>query len=114
MNPGQRMQMLDDKKRMLSAKNDEYKDLIEKRATAEYEYNVAFAEQLLSERVDGTPITVARELARGTKHVAKLKIALEVCIGIERALRYGSSGSRKRVSRGPKKAKRSCRSRAAS
>ena len=34
MDPGKRMEMLDDKKRRLSVKNDEYKQLVEKRAMA--------------------------------------------------------------------------------
>ena len=85
MDPGKRLAMLDDKKRMLSAKNDEYKELIGKRATAEYEYNVAFAERLMAERLDGTPITVAKELAKGNKAVAKLKLNLEIQLGVERA-----------------------------
>jgi len=85
MNPGLRMKMLDDKKAMLSSKNEEYKTLAEARAKAEYDYNVAFAEKLMKERIDGTPITVAKELARGDRAVGKLKITLEVCLGIERA-----------------------------
>jgi hypothetical protein len=85
MNPQKRMQMLDDKKQILRAKNDEYKALIQKRATAEYEYNVAFATKLVSERLDGTPITIAKELVKGYRAVAKLKMDLEVCLGIEKA-----------------------------
>ena len=79
------MEMLDDKKSRLRAKNDEYKTLIEKRANAEYEYNVAFAERLMTERIDGTPITVAKELAKGNKGVGKLKLNYEIQLGIERA-----------------------------
>ena len=85
MNPGYRMKMLDDKKRRLSEKNDEYKTLVETRAQAEYDYNVAFAEKLMAERIDGTPITIAKELTKGDKVVAKLKIKYEVAVGIERA-----------------------------
>ena len=85
MNPEKRMKMLDDKKRRLADKNDEYKELVEKRATAEYDYNVAFATRLVAERLDGTPITIAKELTKGNKPVAKLKMTLEVSMGIERA-----------------------------
>jgi beta-xylosidase len=85
MNPGQRMEMLDDKKRLLQAKNDEYKELVFTRATAEYQYNVAFATQLVAERLDGTPITIAKELTKGNRAVAKLKMDYEVQMGIERA-----------------------------
>jgi len=85
MDPNERMQMLDDKKRRLSNKNDEYKELIKKRAQAEYDYSVAFAEKLIAERMDGTPITVAKELAKGNKVVAKLKLDYEIQIGVERA-----------------------------
>ena len=85
MDPGKRMIMLDDKKRRLADKNDEYKGFVEARAIAEYDYNVAFAEKLTSERMDGTPITIAKELTKGNRAVAKLKLALEVQLGIERA-----------------------------
>jgi hypothetical protein len=85
MNPGQRMEMLDDKKRLLQAKNDEYKELVFNRATAEYQYNVAFATQLVAERLDGTPITIAKELSKGNREVARLKMSYEVQMGIERA-----------------------------
>ena len=85
MNPGKRMQMLDDKKQILRAKNEEYRALIEKRAMAEYEYNVAFAHRLTAERLDGTPITVAKELTKGNPAVAKLKMDFEVKLGVERA-----------------------------
>jgi hypothetical protein len=85
MNPGQRMKMLDDKKRMLMDKNDEYKELIEKRATAEYEYNVAFATKLTELRMNDTPVTIAEKLTKGHKTVAKLKLTLEIQLGVERA-----------------------------
>ena len=85
IDPEHRMKMLDAKKQMLSQKNDEYKTLIETRATAEYNFNCAFAERLMKERLDGTPITIAKELTKGDKTVAKLKIAYEVALGIERA-----------------------------
>ena len=85
MDPGKRMKMLDSKKRMLSEKNDDYKVLVEKRALAEYEYNCAFAERLMKERMDGTPATTAKELVKGDKVVGKLKLNYEVAIGIERA-----------------------------
>jgi hypothetical protein len=85
MNPEQRMKMLDDKKRLLAAKNDEYKDLIKKRAQAEFDYNVSFSTQLVSERLDGTPITIAKELAKGNREVARLKMDYEVQMGVERA-----------------------------
>ena len=85
MDPEYRMKMLDDKKRMLSQKNDEYKKLIEDRALAEYEYNCAFAERLMKERMDGTPVGTAKELVKGDKVVGKLKLTYEVSLGIERA-----------------------------
>ena len=85
IDPAYRMQMLDDKKRMLSAKNDEYKKLVETRATAEYNYNCAFMERLMIERIDGVPVTLVKELTKGDKTVGKLKLAYEVALGIERA-----------------------------
>ena len=86
IDPGHRMKMLDAKKQMLSSKNDEYKKLVDKRAEAEKDYNCAFAKELMRARMDDkTPITIVKDLVKGNKEVAKLKIKLEVCIGIERA-----------------------------
>jgi hypothetical protein len=85
MNPEKRMRMLDDKKQILRAKNEEYKTLVEARAIAEQDYNIAFAQQLMKERIDGTPITVAKELTKGDRTVAKLKMDYEIKSGIERA-----------------------------
>ena len=85
MNPEKVMSVLQKKNRMLTDKNEEYKALVEARATAEYNYNVAFAMRLTTERIDGTPITVAKELAKGNKPVAKLKMDFEIAMGIERA-----------------------------
>jgi hypothetical protein len=85
MDPELRMVMLDGKKRMLADKNDEYKKLVEKRAQAEYDYNVAYAEKLTSLRMNDTPVSIAKELSKGHKTVAKLKLTLEIQLGVERA-----------------------------
>ena len=86
MNPGLRMEMLDDKKRLMQAKNEEYKSMVEKKGVAEYNFNVAFARQLISERLDGTPIGIAKELAKGNKEVARLKMELVKAEGVERSI----------------------------
>jgi hypothetical protein len=85
MDPELRMKMLDEKKLMLAAKNDEYKSLIEKRAIAEYDYNVAYSEKLISLRMNETPVTIVKDLAKGHKPVEKLKLTLEIQLGVERA-----------------------------
>ena len=84
-NPTRRMKMIDDKKGRLEEKNYEYKQLIEKRANAEADYNVAFSMALMKHRMDGTPITIAKDLAKGEKSVVKLKLEYEIALGVERA-----------------------------
>jgi hypothetical protein len=85
MTPAEIMKVLQSKNQLLTQKNDEYIELTQKKAQAERDYNVAFATQLISERLDGTPITIAKELCKGNKAVSKLKMDFEVRIGIEKA-----------------------------
>ena len=83
--PQEIMDGLAEKNRMLSAKNDEYVDLIQKRAEAERVYNIAVAEKTISLKLDGNSITLIDKLVKGDKAVAQLKYDFDVCQGIEKA-----------------------------
>ena len=85
IDPGHRMQMLDAKKQMLSQKNDEYKQLGEKRAEAKRDYDIEYARQLLQLKADGTPITICKDLCKGNRAVAELSFAYDVAAVIEKA-----------------------------
>jgi len=70
---------------MLSQKNDEYLDLVEKRAQAERAYNIAVAEKTIQLKTEGHSITLINTLVKGDKTVAKLKYEYDVAEGIEKA-----------------------------
>ncbi len=76
MNPQQIMNGMREKNQELSMKNAELIDLNDKMAQAEMEYNIAYAEKILMLKMDGEPVTTAKDLAKGDKVVAKLKYAL--------------------------------------
>ena len=60
------------KNRELSMKVDELEPLATAMATAEMNYNMAYAEKLLRLKADGCAVTTAKDLAKGDKHVANL------------------------------------------
>ena len=85
MNPSEIMRGMQEKNRLLSAKNDEYKMLVEKRAEAERAYNVAVATEAFTLKNDGCAISLIDKLIKGSKVVSDLKYALDVTQGVERA-----------------------------
>ena len=84
MTPGEIMNGLKEKNRMLSAKNDEYIDLAEISAQKERDYQQALSKQILSLKADGIPVTIIKDIARGV-HVADLKFEWTVAAAVTRA-----------------------------
>ena len=85
LSPGQIMQGLTKQNRLLTAKNDEYQELIAKRAEAERVYNIAVAEKTIALRMGDTPVTVIDKMVKGDKTIAKLKYDFDVAQGVEKA-----------------------------
>jgi len=85
MNPQGILDNLNRKGRDLSLKNEETQELIQKRADAERNFQVALAQTITKLKIDGTPITVIKDLAKGDKVVANLKYELDIAEGILRA-----------------------------
>jgi hypothetical protein len=75
MTPQKIMNGMREKNQELSMKNDEYIRLNDAMAQAEQNYNIAYAEKLLKLKMDGEPVTTAKDLAKGDKEVAKLRYA---------------------------------------
>ena len=75
MNPQTIMNGLREKNQELSMKNDEFVRLNDKMAKAEMEYNIAYAEKLLTLKMGGETATLTPALAKGDKAVAKLQYA---------------------------------------
>lgn len=87
MNPQKYLKGLEEKNRELSAKNTELAELYLKHAEAEQIYNIAYAKMLLSLRMQGEPITLAKDLAKGDKVIAGLFFDMKVAEGVLNACR---------------------------
>ena len=85
MNPQKIMDGLSEKNRMLSQKNDEYVELVERRAQAERAYNIAFRKAVLNEKASGQSITIIDKIVKGDTTVADLKYELDVAEGVSKA-----------------------------
>ena len=87
MTPQQLIDGLADKNRQLTMKNDELQDLYKTHAEAEREYNIAYASKITSLRINGEPITIAKEIAKGDKPVADLFYKMRIAEGVLNACR---------------------------
>ena len=83
MTPSEIMRGLSEKNRALTYKNDEYLDLIEKRAQAERAYSKALSIAMVEEKIKGQSITLIRDIVKGS--VADLKYELDVADGVMQA-----------------------------
>jgi len=84
---GELMNGLEAKNRQLTMKNDELYELHEKHAEAERDYNIGYAQELTKLRASGEPITLAKELAKGDKHIAELFFKMRIAEGVYYACR---------------------------
>ena len=82
MTPQQLMDGMAQKNRELTTKNDELKDLYDAHADAERTYNIAYAQKVISLRMDGEPITLAKDLAKGDKVIADLFYKMRIAEGV--------------------------------
>ena len=87
MNPQGIMDGLQEKNRQLTMKNDELAELYKSLAEAEREYNVAYAKKVTILRIDGEPVTLAKDLAKGDKVIADLFYKMRIAEGVLNACR---------------------------
>lgn len=85
MTPDEIMKGIQEKNRMLTIKNSEYAVLVEKRASAERDYQIALATTITKMKIDGQAATLIPNLAKGDRIVSDLKYKFDVAEGIERA-----------------------------
>ena len=85
MTPAQVIQVLENKNRMLTQKNDEYPDLVESKAQAERDYKIMVREQILRHKSEGHPATLILKLVDGHKIVAELKFKLDIADALVKA-----------------------------
>lgn len=85
MTPPEIMNGMAAKNRMLTQKNDEYLQLVEKRAQSERAYNIALTQKTIALKIEGNSITLINTLTKGDPIVAELKYKMDVAYGIEKA-----------------------------
>lgn len=57
---------------------EELKKRGQKKATAERDYRVALAKEILLQRADGVPVTIIADICRGKKEIADLKLKRDI------------------------------------
>ena len=87
MNPQQIINGLEEKNRQLTIKNDELAELYVKHAEAERNYNIEYAKKVTQLRINGEPVTLAKELAKGDKVIADLFYKMRITEGVLNACR---------------------------
>ena len=66
--------------RELNASIADHREWGRKKAYAEYDYRVALAKKLALLRVDGQPVTIVNDLARGDEEIAMLRLKRDLAI----------------------------------
>ena len=101
MNPQKIMDVIADKNRQLTKKNEELRELHEKHADAKRDYLTALAQKITALKIDGHSVTLIKDLAKGNKGVAELGYKVDVAYGVRDAckekiadLRTGIDSSR--------------------
>ena len=87
MSPQEIADGLGAKNRELTSKNQELQDLYEKYAETEREYNIGYAQKITKLRMDGEPITIAKDIAKGDKVVSDLFYKMRIAEGVLNACR---------------------------
>jgi len=85
LTPQEIMDGMANKNRLLTAKNQEYIELTEKYANAKQKYNMAYATEVTKHRIEGTPITVIKDLVKGDKFVAEIGYEMDIAEGVLKA-----------------------------
>ena len=83
--PNKIMNGMQEKNRLLTAKNDEYVNLSESFAGYKKDYHIAYAKKVLELKEAGTPITIIKDLVKGDKHVAEMCYTMDVAEGVLKA-----------------------------
>jgi len=87
MNPQGIIDGMAAKNRDLTSKNDELQRLYQVHAEAERIHNIQYATKLVSLRMAGEPITLAKDLAKGDKVIAGLFYDVKIAEGVLNACR---------------------------
>ena len=85
MTPQELMNGIQSKNQSLTAKNDDLPKLVEAKAQAEHDYNIAVAERTLKLKIGGEPVTTLKSVVSGDKTVAELKMKFDIADGVLKA-----------------------------
>jgi len=101
LTPQEVMNVIADKNRQLTMKNEELVELSEKQADAKREYLKSLAQEITKLKIEGQSVTLIKDLAKGDKIVAELGYKADVAFGVRDAckekiadLRSGIESSR--------------------
>lgn len=87
LTPQQIIDGLQEKNRLLTAKNEEYASLAQKRAEAEYAYSIIKTRKMIEHRADGCSVSLITDLIKGDKEVARAKMDMDIADGVLKACR---------------------------
>ncbi len=85
MTPAEILDKLNAAIRMLTPKNEDYKELAMDRADKYKKYRVALARKIVELRDAGNSVTLIRDIVRGDETIAQLKFEYELSLVVERA-----------------------------
>ena len=94
VNPAEIIQGMSDNRRLLTSKNEEYLKKNKEYACAKEAYQIALSTKIMDLKSRGEPITTAREIARGNRHVAGLEKNMIIAEGVMKACRDSMSDIR--------------------
>jgi hypothetical protein len=92
MTPDEAIAVLRDRSKRYSIKAEELEGLSKVVADAEEEYSKAVAIKTTTERINGTPATILKDIVKGDKSVAKLKYKYEIARGVLEAHKLTMKG----------------------
>ena len=76
---------LTEKNRQLALKNDEIKELAEKKAATDRDYSIAYAKEVMNLKLEKEPATIIPTLAKGDILVADLRYKADIADAVYRA-----------------------------
>lgn len=70
------------KNKLLNKKNNEYVVLVENRAQARRAWRMAYRQGMMT---SDQPVTIKKDMVKGSEEISKLEMEYEIALGIERA-----------------------------
>lgn len=94
------LNLLQEKNRQLTMKNDEYAKLSEKLAAAKRDFKIARAQKIIKLKIAGESVTLIPKLVEGDKIVSDLEYIMDVAEGVYKACRESINDIRNAIETG--------------